>query len=124
MKIFLWILQGGLAFLLFAGGAYKTFKPSDLAATIPSLPTAGWKVFGLLEVAFALLLVLPVMLGRGQSLTPMVAGAIAIESLVLAALYSRQSLAISGENPLVWAVVMAIVAAVVGYARYAPLAQS
>jgi len=121
MKIFLWILQGGLAFLLFAGGAYKTFKPSDLAATIPSLPLTGWKVFGLLEVAFALLLVLPVLLGRGQSYTPMVAGAIAIESLVLAALYARRSTAISAENPLVWAVVMAIVAAAVAYARYSQL---
>jgi hypothetical protein len=124
MKNFLWILQGGLAFLLIAGGAYKAFKPADLAATIPSLPLIGWKVFGLIEVAGALMLVLPVLLGRGQTFTPIVAGAIAIESLVLAALYARQSLAISAENPLVWAVVMAIVATAVAYARYAHLAQS
>lgn len=121
MRIFLWILQGVLALLCLAGGAYKFFKPSDLAATIPSLPIAGWKSFGVVEVMGALLLVLPVMTGHGHKFTPLVATALAVESLVLAVLYARQSWAISAENPLVWAVAMTVIAGVVAYARSSKL---
>ncbi|MBX3132620.1 MAG: hypothetical protein KF689_04450 [Gemmatimonadaceae bacterium] len=119
MSILLWILQAALAFLYLAGGAYKTFKSADLVATIPSLPLFGWKVFGLIEVAGALLLILPPLLGRGQALTPAVAAALAVETLLLAALYARQSLSFSAENPLVWALAMGLIAALLAYGRYA-----
>ena len=119
MKIVLWILQGALAFLCFAGGAYKMFKPADLVATVPSLPFAGWRAFGAIEVVGALLLLLPLIGSWGQKFTPLAAGLIAAESLLLAYLYAQQSLAISVENPLVWAVVMALLAIIVGYARFA-----
>lgn len=119
MNIVLWILQAVLAFLYLAGGAYKTFKSADLVATIPSMPLVGWKVFGLVEVAGALLLILPPLLGRGQALTPAVAAALAVETLILAALYARQSLAFSAENPLLWAVAMGVIAALLAYGRSA-----
>jgi hypothetical protein len=119
MNIALWILQAALAFLYLAGGAYKTFKSADLVATIPALPLVGWKVFGVIEVAGALLLILPPLLGRGQALTPAVAAVLAVETLILAALYARQSLTFSAENPLVWAVAMGVVAALLAYGRFA-----
>lgn len=119
MNIILWISQGLLTLLFGAGGAYKLAKPTDLASTIPSLPLGGWRVFGALEVAGALMLVLPPLLGRGQALTPAVAGALAVESALLAVLYARESLAISAENPLVWALAMAIVSAALAFGRHA-----
>lgn len=123
MKVLLWIVQILLVLLCFAGGAYKIAKPEDLVPTIPGMSTMGWRAFGLLEVAGAVLLVLPAMLGRGQVFTPIVAGVLAIETLVLAALYARQSLAVSAENPLVWAVGMALAAGFVAIARYGQGAQ-
>lgn len=123
MKILLWIVQILLVVLYLAGGAYKIAKPEDLATTIPAMSTMGWRSFGLLEVAGALLLVLPAMLGRGQVIAPLVAGVLAIETVVLAALYARQSITVSAENPLVWAVVMAIAAGFLAIARYGQGAQ-
>lgn len=119
MKTALWILQALLAVLYGAGGAYKFAKPADLASTIPSLPMAGWKAFGAIEVAGALLLILPPLLGRGQAFTPAVAGVLAAETLILTILYARQSLAFSAENPLVWAVAMLVMALLLAYGRYA-----
>lgn len=124
MNILLWIVQVLLILLYFAGGAYKLVKPDDLVPAIPAMSTMGWRVFGALEVAGAVLLVLPAMLDRGPLFTPMVAGVLAVETLILAALYARQSLTVSAENPLVWAVVMALVAGFLAVARYGQGAQA
>lgn len=118
MKILLWIVQILLVVLYFAGGAYKIVKPENLVLTIPDVSMMGWCSFGLLEVAGALLLVLPAMLGRGHVITPIVAGMLTIETGVLAALYARQSTTVSAENPIVWAVVMVIAAGFLAMARY------
>jgi hypothetical protein len=118
MNILLWIVQALLILLYLAGGVYKVVKPEDLVPAIPAMSTLGWRVFGVLEVAGAVLLVLPAVLGRGQVFTPMVAGVLAVETLVLAALYARQSLALSTENPLVWAAVMALAAGFLAVARH------
>lgn len=120
MNLALWILQALLAVLYGAGGAYKFAKPTDLVSTIPSLPIIGWKLFGVIEVVGALLLLLPPLLGRGQSLTPVFAAVLAAETLLLAILYARQSLAFSAENPLVWAVAMFVLVSLLAYGRYAP----
>jgi hypothetical protein len=124
MNILLWIVQGVLALLYLAGGAYKAVKPEDLAQTIPAMSLMGWRAFGALEVAGAVLLVLPAILGRGQALTPMIAGVLAVETLVLAALYARQSYVVSVENPLVWALVMALAAGFLVVARYGQVARA
>jgi predicted cobalt transporter CbtA len=42
----------------------------------------------------------------------------ALESLALAVLYARYSLALTAANPLVWVVVGALIAAFVAYGRY------
>lgn len=124
MNIALWLIQALLALLYLAGGGYKFVKPEDLAPTIPAMPSMGWRAFGVLEIAGGLLLVLPPLLGRGQVFTPIIAGALAVETLVLAALYATQALAVSAENPLVWAIAMALAAGLLAVGRYAQGAQA
>jgi hypothetical protein len=55
---------------------------------------------------------------RGPILTPLAAAALALESLALAVLYARYSLALTAANPLVWVVAGALIAAFVAYGRY------
>ncbi len=57
-------------------------------------------------------------------LTPLTAAALALESPILALLYARYSLAVAATNPLVYVVVMGLIAALVANGRYAvrPLA--
>jgi hypothetical protein len=52
-------------------------------------------------------------------LTPLAAAVLAIETLALAALFSRYSLQIAVTNPMVWALVMGLLAAFVAYGRSA-----
>lgn len=124
MNIFLWALQGFLAFLYLAGGAFKTFNPNDVAKQIPAVPKGGWRALGVVEMLGGILLVVPAVTGWAPSLTPLVATVLAIETLALAALYARYSLKLTPSNPLVYAAVMGIVVAFVAYGRYAlvPLA--
>jgi len=53
------------------------------------------------------------------ALTPLAAGALALESLALAGLYARYSLELTATNPLVWAAMMGLMAISVAYGRYA-----
>jgi hypothetical protein len=52
-------------------------------------------------------------------LTPLAAAALALESLALAMLYARYSLQLTATNPLIWVVLMGLMAAIVAYGRYA-----
>lgn len=119
MNIVLWILQIGLAFMFFSGGAWKIFAYEQLAKMPmgPALPRAGWAAVGAVEIAGAVLLVLPRALGMMPGLTPIGAGALALESLALSALYARYSLKPAATNPLVWSAVLALCAGVVAVGR-------
>lgn len=121
MNIVLWILQGVLALLLFAGGATKIFKIEELAKApaMSALPLAVWRGIGALEVLCAVLLILPAALKWMPGLTPLAAAVIAVESLALSALYGKYSLEISATNPLVFSAAMAVMALFIAYGRYA-----
>ena len=119
MSLLLWILQWALAFLYAAGGAYKSFKPADLARQLPGLPALGWRLFGIVEMAGGLLLVLPPFLGARADLVPLAALLLALETFLLAALYGRRSLRMAAANPFIWAAVMGLLAAGVAYGRHA-----
>jgi hypothetical protein len=71
------------------------------------------------QVLCAVLLVVPGIARWMPLLTPLAAVALALESLALALLYVQYSLAIAATNPLVYVVVMALMAAFVAYGRYA-----
>lgn len=121
MNVSLWVLQVALAVVFVAGGAYKTFMVDELAGAMGALPRGGWRALGVLEMLGGLLLVVPGATGWMPYLTPLAAAVLAVESFALAAFYASYSLAIAVSNPLVWAVVMGLLAAVVAYGRYAPI---
>jgi hypothetical protein len=120
MNVFLWVLQIALALLSLAGGAYKVFAFDQVASEIwySALPRSGWGALGVFEMVCGVLLVVSAGLNWMPALTPLAAVALALESLALSALYGRYSLQLTAANPLVWAVLMVLLAAVVAYGRY------
>jgi hypothetical protein len=118
MNVILWVVQLALAFLCLAGGAYKVFGFDELASQMRALPRAGWGAFGVFEMVCGILLVVPAAVKWMPQLTPLAAAALALESMVLAALYARYSLGLTATNPLVWVVVIGVAAAFVAYGRY------
>lgn len=119
MHVSLWTLQAILALLYLAGGAYKTFASADLVAQMPALPRGAWAVLGVVEMAGAVLLIVPAAAKWQPSLTPLAASVLALETLALAAFYARYSRDLAATNPLVWATTMAFLVSVVAYGRYA-----
>jgi hypothetical protein len=119
MNVLLWVLQAVLALLYLSGGAYKIFNFDELAKQMTALPRAGWSVLGAIEIAGAILLIVPAVTKWMPVLTPLAAAVLALETLALAALYSSYSLQLSASNPMVWALVMGLLAAFVAYGRYA-----
>ena len=121
MNALLWIAQIALALLCLAGGAYKVFMFDQVANEIwyRALPRGGWSALGVFEMVCGILLILPAAAGWRPALTPLAGAALALEALGLAALYGRYSLRLTAANPLVWAVVMGLLAASVAYGRYA-----
>src|SRR5438477_10894063 len=120
MNILLWVLQVALALLSLAGGAYQVFSFDELAKmpATGALSRGGWGALGVFEMLCAVLLVVPAAMKWMPVLTPLAAAALALESLVLAGLYARYSLKLAATNPMVWAVVMGLLAAFVAYGRY------
>ncbi len=114
MNLVLSIVRFALAFLSFAGGIYKLFG-FDAVADQPffaALPRGGWGAVGAFEILCAILLVLPAA-ARWTRISA--AAALVVESLVLGALYARYSLALTAANPLVWVVVIGVMALCVAY---------
>jgi len=119
MNITLWVLQAVLAFLYLAGGYFKAFKFDELASQYTALPHGGWRALGVLEMLGAVLLIVPAATKWMPGMTTVAAALLALEGLALAALFSRYSLKPTAENPLLWNVVMGLLAAFVAYGRYA-----
>jgi len=121
MKPLLWVVQVGLALLCLSGGAYKVFMFDQVASELwfGALPRGGWGALGVFEMMCGVLLIAPAALNRMSALTPLAAVALAVESLGLAALYGRYSLQLTADNPLVWALLMALLAGIVAVGRYA-----
>jgi len=119
MNILLWILQAALALLYLSGGAYKIFSFDEIAKQMVALPRSGWTALGVIEIVGAVLLIVPAVTKWMPTLTPLAAAVLALETLGLAALYARYSLQWAASNPMVWALVMGVVASFVAYGRYA-----
>jgi hypothetical protein len=121
MNVLLWVLQLALALLSLSGGAYKVFMFDELAKmpATGALARGGWGALGVFEMLCGVLLVVPAATNWMPALTPLAAAALALESLALAVLYARYSLELTATNPLVWVVMMGLMAAFVAYGRYA-----
>lgn len=124
MTVVLWILQLVLALFYLGGGAYKALMSGELAQQFAALPRPVWVALGVMEIAGAALLVLPAAMNRMPRLTPLAAAVLAVETLGLAWLYSRYSLAFSVENPMTWALGIGLLAAVVAYGTRGRYAQA
>jgi len=118
MNVLSWVLQATLALLYLSGGAYKIFSFDELATQMIALPRGGWTVLGVLEIVGAVLLIVPAATKWMPVLTPLAAAVLALETFALAALYARYSLELAATNPMVWALVMGVLAAFVAYGRY------
>jgi DoxX-like protein len=120
VNILLWILQVGLALFAFMGGQYKLFHFNELAKMpqTAALPRGGWGALGIFEMLCAILLIIPAAAKWIPVLTPVAAAALALEALLLAVLFARYSLALTATNPLLYVLVMALVAAFVAYGRF------
>ena len=119
MNILVWILQVALALLNLAGGGFKISNPDYAAKVAPAIPPSGWRILGVFEVAAAVLLIVPAALNWMPNLTPLAAAALALETLVLAAVYARRSTKLVAANPLVYVIPMCVVALLVAYGRFA-----
>ncbi len=119
MNILLWVLQAVLGLLYAAGGYYKAFKFEELASQFTAIPHGGWRALGVIEMVGAVLLIVPAAAKWMPGLTPIAAGVLAIETLLISGVYARQSVKLTAENPLIWSVVMLLLVAFVAYGRYA-----
>lgn len=119
MNVLLWIIQAALALLYLAGGYFKTFHFDELAKQHTALPRGGWRALGVLEMLGAVLLIAPAATMWMPGITVVAAAVLALDSLILAGVFARSSLRLTAQNPLVWNVVMGLLAAFVAYGRYA-----
>ena len=119
MNVLLWVLQVALALLYFAGGAYKALQFDQIANQMAPLSRGGSAAVDVLEMLCAVMLVVPAAAKWMPALTPLAAAVLALDSLALSGLYARHSLELAATNPLVWSLVMGLLAAFVAYGRYA-----
>jgi VIT1/CCC1 family predicted Fe2+/Mn2+ transporter len=117
MNVLLWVFQAALAFLYLSGGYFKAFKFDDLASQYTALSRDGWRALGVLEMLGAVLLIVPAATNWMPIMTLVAAAVLAVESLGLAALFAGYSRKLTAENPLVWNVVMGLLAAFVACGR-------
>ena len=78
MNLILWILQGGLALLFRAGGAYELYASKELANDVGVLPSGAWRAIGALEVLGAIFLIVPAATGWMPGLTTLAAAILAV----------------------------------------------
>lgn len=116
MNILLWVLQVALALWNIIGGFYMANNYRDLAnvGVLNSLPGPAWIALGVLQILFALGLILPGLLRMSPRLVPVAAACLAVISLLGIVLFA----AYAGFPGILWGVVPAILAGIVAYYRW------
>ena len=110
MNILLWVLQILLALYYAMGGSWMVSKAPG--AWLKLLPKPAWVALGVLQVLFALGLVLPGAFGILPKLTPIAAIGVVVETFLVAALAKPKF------QGLLWVVIPALLAAFVAYGRF------
>ena len=115
MNMLLWALQILLALWNAVGGIHMVGHYDELATASArnALPAPAWVVLGVLQILFAVGLVLPRLVGM-PALTPISAVCLAVIALLGLGLYT----AYAGFPGLLWAVIPAVLAAFVAYGRF------
>jgi hypothetical protein len=118
----LWIFQGLLAFVFATVGGLKVLRPKDITAN----PKMGWaaglsatqiKLIGAAEMLGALGLVEPWATGTVPLLTPIAAACFVMLMVGVAVVNERRR-----ESPMP-PIVLAVMSAIVAFARFSTLAQ-
>jgi hypothetical protein len=114
MNILLWALQIVLAFWNLTGGFYTAFHYDQLKSTVANdLPGPVWVLLGVLQIIFAIGLVLPGFTGTLPKLIPVSAIGIVVYSLLGCVLFAKYS----GFPGVLWGVIPAVLAGFVAYGR-------
>jgi len=112
MNILLWILRILLAFWNLVGGSYTAFHYEQLKAPwLNDSPPVLWIVISLLQILFALGLVMPGTDKRWPKLTFISAVYLVLNSLLGLALFAQYA----GFPGMLWGVVPALLSAFVAY---------
>lgn len=117
MNILLWVLQIALAWLCIAGGIFQIFKIEQLrknVAAMRELPRSLWTIFGVFGCLAGLGLILPGAINVLPVLTAYTAVAVAMESALISAFYIYYR----DFSPMIFSVVMGIMAAFITYGRF------
>ena len=123
MNVILWIIAGLLAVAFSGAGLMKLAQPKEKLASAGMAWTEGFsagtvKLIGALEVAAALGLVLPAVLGIAPILVPLAALGLVLLMIGAAITHARRK-----ENPMIGVtVVLLILAVVVAWGRFGPYA--
>jgi len=109
MNILLWVLQIVLGLYYLMGGSWMISKIP--APWLKLLPKPAWITLGVLQVLFALGLVLPDATGMFPQLTPIAAVCVTLETGLVATLTKPKF------QGVLWVVVPALLALFVAYGR-------
>ena len=118
MNILLWVLQIALSLLCLGGGSFKIFKIDELQTTVNAmreLPHGLWAFLGAVELLTGLGLLLPGAFNVLPRATPIAAAVLAVQSLLISAIY----LYYKDFAPLPYSLTMAAMAAFIAYGRFA-----
>jgi hypothetical protein len=110
MNIPLWVFQILLALYYLMGGSWMVSKVPG--AWLKLLPKPVWMAIGLLQILFALGLVLPAAVGIMPKLTLIAAVGVAVETVLVAALTKPKF------QGLLWVLIPAALALFVAYGRF------
>ena len=111
MNILLWVLQIGLGLYYLMGGSWMISKIPK--AWLKIMPKPTWMALGVLQILFALGMVLPGAIGMSPQITPISAIGVAVETVLVSV--------VTKVNPkgLVWVVIPALFSLFVAYERMA-----
>jgi uncharacterized membrane protein len=120
MNVFLWILQGLLAALFAAAGVIKATQPRErLIAQLPwvsDVSTPVVRLIGVVELAGALGLILPGVLGIATVLTPLAATGLAVTMVLAMGLHARRK----EPQAIGFNAILLIVTAFIAWGRFGP----
>ena len=115
MNILLWVLQVLLGLYYLMGGFYQANAGKLPPAWLKIMPKPAWVALGVLQILFALGLVLPGAVHVAPQLTPLAAIGLIVETLLVYKLtFKRVQL-----KTFVWILVPALLALFVAYGRFA-----
>jgi uncharacterized membrane protein YphA (DoxX/SURF4 family) len=122
VNTFLWILQGFLAFVFLGAGMMKLVQSREQLISNPNMkwvediPSGSHRIIGALEVAAAVGLILPPLLGIAPWLAALAAAGLALTMLGAMALHAKRR-----ETPqMIVNAALGLVATFVAYERFGP----